>query len=90
MGRLFEHRLPDHPDLTGRLWFPLQCLVSRLYHPHRTTANTRLTLSPSAPAVESDRGLGQSGSAALPDVHLQSGCTLGTTHLAYVDRKISS
>ena len=90
MGRLFEHWLPDHPYLAGRLWFPLQCLVARLYHPHRTTANTRLTLSTSAPAIESDRGLGQSGSAALHDLHLQFGCTLGTTHLAYVDRKISS
>jgi hypothetical protein len=90
MGRLIKHWLPDGPYLAGRRWFPRQNPAARLYHPHRTTANTRLALSTTAATAAAYRSLGQSGSAALYDLHLQFGCSLGTKHLAYVDRKISS
>ena len=90
MGRLIKRWLPDGPYLAGQRWCPRQNPVARLNHPRRTAANTRLALSTTAAIGAPYRSLGRSGSAALRDLHLQFGCSLGTKHLAYVDRKISS
>jgi hypothetical protein len=77
MRRLLERWLPGDSYLALRLWFPQQSLVARFYHPQRTTANSGLALSISWATAAPHRSLGQSGSAALDDLHLQFGCQVG-------------